>query len=208
MGGGTDVDMWIRRSLGGDHRAWVQLFGHLWDRVAQRVARSRYMGQLRSDDDRREVVSRVFARLRRNELRALRTFPAWQDANPNKSFDDWLTILVTNVIRDYAAERLGDLDPSGAALKRLVNTLAESLTAVVDVRFAPKITDAIAVAQLLDVARVRLPTDQQVALAGWLAGSDFAELAAEHGWRPEVARNKVRAAIARLRRELRAEEPK
>jgi hypothetical protein len=166
------------------------------------------MGQLRSEDDRREVVSRVFARLRRNELRALRTFPAWQDANPDKSFDDWLTILVTNVIRDYAAERLGDLDASGAALKRLVNTLAESLDAGTNVRLDPAITDAVAAAQLLEVARARLSADQQVALAGWLAGADFAELAAEHGWRPEVARNKFRAAIARLRRELRTEEPK
>ena len=79
---GAEIETWLNRSLGGDEAAWVTLLGRLWSDVDERVARSRYMGQLRgSDDDRREVVSRVFARLRRNDLRALRTFPAWRAAS-------------------------------------------------------------------------------------------------------------------------------
>jgi hypothetical protein len=202
---GAEIEGWLERSLAGDESAWVGLLGELWSRVDHRVARSRYMGQLRDSlDDRREVVTRVFARLRRNELRALRTFPAWRDAHPGKTFDDWLTIVVTNVIREYVAERLGDVDASGAGLKRLINTLAESLDAAGEVTRRPSFTNTVAAAELVAAARKCLPADQQLALAGWLAGADFSELAREHGWtNADAARLRVRAGLARLRRELR-----
>ena len=86
----------ISEALAGSELAWKHLLGQLWDGVERRVRASRRMGQLRgSDDDRREVASRVFARLRRNELRALRTFPSWAERNRDKTFDDWLTIIAT-----------------------------------------------------------------------------------------------------------------
>ncbi len=185
----------------------MTLLGQLWADVEARVARSRYMGQLRSSDDHREVVSRVFVRLRRNDLRALRSFPAWRDKNVGKTFDDWLTIVVTNVIRDYVAERLGDLDTSGAGLKRLVNTLAEALDDAQEPSWRPAITNKITASKLLAAARRCLPPEQQAALAGWLAGAEFGDLATQHGWHgPETARSLVRAALARLRREFREEE--
>jgi hypothetical protein len=208
MVGTANVELWLERSLAGNETAWVHLLGGLWDEVEKRVERSRMMGQLRSSvDDRREVVSRVFERLRRNELRALRTFPAWRERHPDKTFADWLAILVANVIRDYVSERLGDVDVSGAGLKRLINTLAESLDIGDEARaLRPEITNALVAAELIAAARTRLAPDQWSALCGWLAGGDFAEIAGEHGWKgPEVARSKVRAAIARLRRDARIE---
>lgn len=205
---GAEIEVWLERSLAGDERAWVGLVGQLWTRVEERVARSSYMGQLRSStDDRREVLTRVFARLRRNDLRALRTFPAWRDAHPDKTFDDWLTIVVANVIRDYVSERLGDVDESGAGLKRLINTLAGTLDEPAEGAARPPYTDTVAAGELIAVARRLLPPEQQLALAGWLAGADFDELAREHGWNGAAeARQRVRAGLARLRRELRDEE--
>jgi hypothetical protein len=207
MDGPQEVEVALARALEGDEAAWVRLLGLLWDRVDDRARRSRYMGQLRgSIDDRREVVSRVFARLRRNNLRALRTFPAWRERNPEKTIDDWLAILVTNVIRDYVRERLGDIDASGNGLKRMLHTLASSLDVDADGARRPAMTDAIAATELLSVARSILPAEQASALASWLAGGDFEEIATAHGW-PDgrAARGKVRAALARLRRELRDE---
>jgi hypothetical protein len=202
-----DIDGLIARALAGDNPAWMRLLGVLWERVDIRVARSRRMGQLRdSGDDRREVVSRVFARLRRNDLRALRTFPAWRERNRDKTFDDWLAIVVANVIRDYVAERLGDVDDAGRGLKRLIHTLADTLGADDDgePRLRPAITNAIAAAELLAFAREALPIDQLAALTQWLAGDDFAEIAATQGWAgASVARATLRAALARLRRALR-----
>lgn len=209
MVGAANLEVWLERSLAGDEAAWVHLLGALWDDVDHRVKRSALMGQLRgSVDDRREVVSRVFARLRRNDLRALRTFPAWRDRHPDKTFADWLAIVVANVIRDYVSERLGDVDLAGAGLKRLINTLAESLDGAGDAAHArrPEITNTIAVAELLAAARARLTEDQWTALRGWLAGAEFDEIAEELGWAdPGLARNKIRAALARLRREVRME---
>jgi len=157
------------------------------------------MGQLRGQtDDRREVVSRVFERLRHNGFRALRTFSGWSEQHPDKTFDDWLTVLVTNVIRDYVAERIGS-----DGLKRLVNTLAESLEAR-DEAQRPPITGSLAAGELVATARAILADDQLAALESWLTGNDFAEIAAKHGW-PDAAhaRSIVRAALARLRREVR-----
>ena len=163
------------------------------------------MGQLRgSADDRREVVSRVFAKLRKNDFRALRTFPAWRARNPDRQYDDWLAIVTVNVIRDHVARRLGATDESGAALKRLVNTLAESLDDC-EPGSRPTITGTVVARQLLEDARTMLPDDQYNALTGWLTGADFGDLGQTHGWTPEVARAKVRAALARLRREVRGE---
>jgi hypothetical protein len=213
-GAGTDRDIegLIARALGGHESAWMRLLSILWERVETHVGHSRRMGQLRgSPDDRREVVSRVFARLRRNDLRALRTFTAWRARNHDKTFDDWLAIVVTNVIRDYVTERLGDVDDAGRGLKRLIHTLADTLDCTDrdaadgrEPRLRPAITNTIAAAELVAFARVALPVDQLAVLTRWLAGEDFAEIAAAQGCADAaVARATLRAALARLRRGLR-----
>jgi hypothetical protein len=188
----SDLDAYLSRALAGEDTAWARLLGLLWERVDARVAMSRRMGQLRGSlDDRREVVSRVFARLRRNDLRALRTFAPWQARNPDKTLDDWLAIVTANVIRDYVTERLGDVDAAGNGLKRLIHTLADAIEEDSEPRKRPAITTMIAARELLELARARLPADQLGALAAWLDGH-------------ACERPKVRAALARLRRELRS----
>lgn len=195
----------ITEALAGSDRAWMRLLGQLWDAVEHRVRTSRRMGQLRgSEDDRRDVTTRVFVRLRKNDLRALRTYPSWSQRNPDKTFDDWLTILVTNVIRDHVRERLGAVDEQGAALKRLVNTLADSIDAVDERGERPPITARLTTQALLDRARQLVPAPELAVLAAWLEGSDFDQLAMmfELGRRDD-ARAMVRAVLARLRRDLR-----
>ncbi len=181
----------------------MRLLGHLWEQVDARVRTSRRMGQLRnSADDRREVVSQVFAKLRKNDFRALRTFPSWHARNPDKQLEDWLAIVTANAIRDHVARRLGDVDESGAAIKRLVNTLAESIDEI-DPGHRPSITGTVVARELLATARDTLPADQYAALSSWLAGSEFDEIGVQHGWDARAARAKVRAALARLRRDVR-----
>lgn len=189
----------IAGSLAGDPSAWMRLLGQLWDAVDARVRASRSMGQLRgSADDRREVVSRVFARLRRNEFRALRTFASWHARHPEKTFDDWLSIIVANVIRDYVSRRIG-----ADGLKRLVSTLAESLEPD-EAGQRPAITNRLAGAELLAIAEALLPGDQLAVLESWLAGTEFGEIARAHALADAAAaQSKVRAALARLRREVR-----
>ena len=204
----TEVDGWIAGSLAGSESDWMRLLGQTWELVDQIVRRSRSMGQLKGRiDDHREVVSRVFARLRRNEYRALRLFGTWLERHPEKSFEDWLTIVSTNVIRDYLGERLGGLDESGAGLKRLVNTLAASLDVCDDAGARPPITNALDAATLFDTAKAILPEDQYAALASWLQGCEFEDIAKLQGLQDSAAaRAKVRAALARLRRDVRDRE--
>lgn len=184
------------------------LLGRLWDSVEQLVRTTRRMGQLRgSVDDRREVVSRVFARLRSHDLRALRTFPRWSERHGNKTFDDWLTIVVTNVIRDYVRERLGGTDETGAALKRLVNTLADSLDEDTAHAGRMPVTARLTATALLERAKQILTHEQLDVLGTWLEGADFAQVATRHALPDrETARALVRAALAKLRRDLREDE--
>jgi hypothetical protein len=70
-------------------------------------------------------MTRVFERLCRDDFRALRLYLQWQERNTTRQFDDWLTVVTTNVARDYVEERLGAARDQ--PIKRLVNTLAGAL---------------------------------------------------------------------------------
>src|SRR5262245_14433923 len=121
-------DELLRQVLRGDQVAWMRLFSQ-YGPVVERIARTnRSMGSYReSEDDVRNVMTRVFERLRREDYRALRMFYGWRDQNPNKTFPDWLTIVTVNVIRNYISAKLGARNERGTSIKQLINTLADAL---------------------------------------------------------------------------------
>jgi hypothetical protein len=173
-----------------------------WPEVAAQVANSRSLGPFRSSaDDRNEVTSLVFARLRRDEFRALSLQLDWQRRHPDKGFGDWLAIVTANVIRDFVSRRLG---PGGDVL-RLIETLSGSL----DERggsgtIRPPFTRSAVARALVERAERDLPPDQLAPLASWLQGHDFDEIAARHGLgTAKKAQAKVRAALGRLRHKVR-----
>ncbi len=173
--------------------AWQRFFGACATRVDRIARSSRSMGSFaRSDDACRDVIARVFERMRRDDHRALRLYLAWQERNPSKRFDDWLTIVTTNVIRDYVSERLGsplELDELPADAPGLL--------------VLPHVTTRETARQLVEYARTALPATQCASLIAWLEGHDFAEIAARGGLPDARAAEKVvRAALARLRRHV------
>jgi hypothetical protein len=201
----TGDDEILRRVVRGDQVAWTALFLQ-YSPVVERIARTnRSMGSYReSDDDVRNVMAHVFERLRRHDYRVLRMFSAWQDRNPSKSFQDWLTIMTVNIIRNYITSKLGARSQSGASLKQLVNTLADALP--IDgggLSVKPQITTREAAQRVIEFARNALAGDQLAVLAAWLEGASFDEIASERRLGDaRAAERLLRAALARLRREF------
>jgi DNA-directed RNA polymerase specialized sigma24 family protein len=185
--------------IGGDESAWQALAGRLEPLLLQLLRRSRILGPMRhSVDDCRMVMTNVLERLKKDEFRGLRLFQPWSDANPRKSFGDWIRIMTANLARDHVSSRLG-----GGLNKRLVNTLASLLPADDDHRlaFRPAMTDAQLARELLDYAARCLDAIRLQALRRWLEGASLEEIASELGLPTARDGDKlVRAALAKLRR--------
>ena len=182
----------IAEVVAGVPGAWQRFFGEHAPSVDRIARASRSMGSFAaSDDARRDVMARVFERIRRDDHRALRLYLDWQTRYPAKAFGDWLVIVTTNVIRDYVSERLGRAD---AIALELPDDTAALLV-------LPHATTRETARQLIEYARAILPAEQASCLAAWLEGSDFAEIAAATGLADaRAAERSVRAALARLRR--------
>lgn len=171
--------------------------------VVERIARTnRSMGSYRrSEDDVRNVMAQVFERLRRDDYRALRLFIGWQNKNPRKLFDDWLTIVTVNIVRNYVSSQLGVRSDDGASLKQLVGALSDAPVDDLELSVRPHITTKETAQRILEFARASLVSDQFRVLAMWLEGASFDDIASElHLPDAKATERLLRAALARLRR--------
>lgn len=202
---GESTDPGAAEVLTGGDDAWQRFFARHASTVQRLIRASRSMGSLaRSDDHCRGVMARVFERLRRDDHRALRLFLAWRERHPEKGFDDWLTIVVTNVIRDYVSARLAGRDAADAGVAVLVEMAEELQEGAAALQVLPHATTRETARQLIEHARAHLPEDQAASLVAWLEGWDFEEIAARQGLpNARTAERAVRAALARLRRHAR-----
>jgi DNA-directed RNA polymerase specialized sigma24 family protein len=192
-----------RGLVAGDAALFPRLIEKLWDPCLAMIAKSRTMRGLRAGEDEvREVATRVMTRLGRDDHRALFLYPPWQENHPDKSFDDWFRILVSNVVRDFAREQRGsdrDRHDGEPSPKRLLNQFAGTLP-LDELGARPAMTDAQTAQQLLLFAKQHLPHDQLSALERWLEGGSYDDIAAAGSSDADGARKLVRAAVATLRR--------
>ena len=167
---------YVPRVVGGESSAWPELVAQLEPLLIKLLRRSRALGPLRHNlDDCRAVMSNVLERLQKDNYRGLRLFQPWADANPGKSFGDWIRIVTINIARDHVSSRL---DAERAA----------------HMHFAR--------ARLEHAARSLEPA-QFLALRRWLDGASSDELATELELEtPRDADKLVRAALASLRMHL------
>lgn len=158
----------------------------------------------RSEDHVHDVLTRFIERLGRDGGHGLRLYAPWHAKNPERTFGDWVRIVIANVMRRHVSEQLtmesaesGDALPS---VKRLLNEFTLS-TEIEEIGVRPPITDAQTAQQLLVFARGRLPAVQLRALMLWLEGEDFADIAVDLALSgPRAAERTLRAATAVLRR--------
>jgi DNA-directed RNA polymerase specialized sigma24 family protein len=207
---GADVDWKLCEELAmrgaeGDAGARRRLVETMWPAWMALVRGSREMARLaRSDDHVHDVLLRIVEKVERDDGHTLALFPSWQARHPDRTFKDWVAIVVANTVRDHLREQLGPTrapaSPDEPSVKRLFNEFTcAPVLATLGLR--PPVTDAQTARQLLEFARARLPTQQCDALMQWIHGSTFAEIEEELGVEePDGGRKLVRAAIAQLRR--------
>jgi uncharacterized protein (DUF2267 family) len=199
-----DAEPLVEAVLRGDED-FGQLMVALWEPSMRLVGGSKAMRGLRaSEDDVREVVTRLMTKLQRDDFRALRLHPPWKERHPDKTFADWFKITAANVVRDFARERRGtdrQRVPGELSKKRLLNDFAKTLPGEDSHGLRPPVTDAQTARQLLEYARDRLPPEQLAALESWLQGASYDAIASSRGLDDAAsAKRLVRAAVAVLRR--------
>jgi DNA-directed RNA polymerase specialized sigma24 family protein len=158
----------------------------------------------RSDDHVHDVLAKLVGKLGHDDWRGLKRYRPWRERHPDKSFEDWIHIVVANAVRDHVRSQLGETkaprSPAEPSLKRLLNEFAAS-PALAELGVRPPMTAAQTARQLLEFAHTRLPPDQCSALMLWIDGATFDEIDAEiEGTEGGHGQRLVRAAIATLRR--------
>jgi DNA-directed RNA polymerase specialized sigma24 family protein len=190
------------RAAEGDAAAWNLVVERLWPSLHRLVQSSRSMGGARSEDDVRDVLTKLLEKLGGRGGRGLKLYGAWRSRHPEKTFEDWLRIVVKNTIRDHARQALGaHAAPGEPSVKRLLNEFAAS-PALESLGARPPMTAAQTARQLLEFAHAYLPKEQHAALTSWLEGESFEEIGGECGVHGDKARMLVRAAVAVLRRQF------
>ncbi len=195
----------VARAAAGDEPARLSLLEGLWPVWTEMVRSSRSMGSFaRSDDHVDAVVGRLIEKIARPDGRALRSYLDWQASHGDQTFADWIRIVTKNAVRDYLRDQLGTGKPTQAgepSVKRLLNEFAVSPAIQAEERgHRPPVTAAQTARELLEFAALRLPEGHLQALRQWLAGATFEEIGRAAGEPSAVARRKVRAGIAVLRR--------
>lgn len=192
-----------------DAPAWQKLWATIEPPLLRIVAQPRFLGRLgQREDDRRNIVVAVMARLRADNFARLKMYLEARRANPRLRFLSWLRVVAKRVGIDYLrghpdyvrrdsdASRPGNwIDPG--TLPPSSQLLGER----------PPVTNRGTARELLRYAAGAIPDDQRRALELWTHSESFDDIARALGLaKPADAERMVRAAIERLRRRFRPEE--
>lgn len=195
------LDELAHAAVRGDRGASRRLSLAVWPFVMSAARRSA-PGQ-EAADEAHELYALVLEKLE-GDAPLLAGFRDWSPRHPEKTFADWVRIVVKNLARDRYRAHAGRCNDDLPSPKRLLNELA-SLEPVDDLSFRPPVTSAQTAREILEFASSHLPPVQARALRAWTQGESFADLAGEPGLDDEAAAIRaVRAALATLRRRFAA----
>ena len=201
----SDIQSLIGQTLAGDEQAWHQLWQHVEPALVATLRRPAVLGRLsQSEDDCRNIVVEVMSRLRADRFARLAQYVEARRHNPAVPFMGWLVVVAKRVAIDYMrrheayVDRRHDKNASTPGAWRDIGALPAD-SQLPGAR--PGVTGQGTARKMYAFARTELPADQRLALAAWLEGATFEEIAA--GSDPRHAEKLVRAALVRLRRRFR-----
>jgi DNA-directed RNA polymerase specialized sigma24 family protein len=205
MVGGVDIEVLVTATLAGDEAAWQRLWQQVEPALYQALRRPRLLGRLsRSEDDCRNIVVEVMARLRADRFARLARYAESRQSHPDLPFLGWLIVVAKRVAIDYLrahdayVDRRHDKDASSPGAWRQIGALPSD-SQLPGAR--PPITSRGTAREVYAFASAELPPDQRTALAAWLQGASFDDIAARG--QPRDAAKLVRAALGHLRRRFR-----
>lgn len=196
----------VEAAAAGDEAAWQRLWRAVEPDLRRMVARPSFLGRIsRREDDQRDIVVDVMARLRAGDFYRLKHYLAARRENPSLHFLAWLRVVAKRVGIDYMRAHPDYVDQrhrgvTGAWVAPVTLPPASRLPGA-----RPPIT-ALGTAQvLMRAAAEGVPPDQVRALERWIQGDSFEDIADELALPcPAEAARIVRAAVERLRRRFRA----
>jgi DNA-directed RNA polymerase specialized sigma24 family protein len=197
----------VEEAAAGSETAWQALWVHLEPTLSRIVAQPRFLGRLgQREDDRRNIVVAVMARLRADKFVRLNQYLAARAANPRLRFTSWLRVVAKRVGIDYLRAhpdyvRRHDADRSKPGEWVDAGTLPPASQLVGE---RPPVTDRGTAQQLLQFAAGAIPELQRRALTLWVQSEPFDAIASALGLATTGEAEKiVRAALERLRRQFR-----
>ena len=190
-----------------DEAAWQQLWAAVEQPLSRIVAQPRFLGRLgQREDDRRNIVLNVMARLRDNNFARLGMYLEARTSNPRLRFLSWLRVVAKRVGIDYLRAhpdyvRRHDADASRPGAWVDAGTLPPSSQLLGE---RPPVTNKGTARELLEFAAGVLPEDQRRALELWAQGESFDDIAKQLALpTAQAAERMVRAVVERLRRRFR-----
>jgi DNA-directed RNA polymerase specialized sigma24 family protein len=195
----------VERTIGGDGRAWGELWIAVEPTLHRVAAHFRVTSRLsQSDDDRRNIVLRVMGQLHADGFRRLRMYRASRERRGEGTFRAWVSTMAVRSAISYLRahpEYLGrpSTDDAPCACRW---AQIQPLGAELDELWADP-TRTIEVRATLALARRHLRREQLDALLLWLEGYEHGEIAARLALPDGAAADRlVRSALKRLRDRL------
>src|SRR5690348_12406146 len=97
-----ELEPLVGRAATGDDSAWQALWGAIEPRLLGLVRKPRFLGKLAErEDDCRNVIVNVMARLRDDDFHRLHLFLRSRNENPQLRFMPWLIVVTKRVAVDY-----------------------------------------------------------------------------------------------------------
>src|SRR5436190_3639513 len=195
------VETLVVAAAGRDELAWQRLWAAVEPRLSRIVAQPRFLGRLgQREDDRRNVVVDVLARLRADNFHRLRIYLDTRTANPALKFMTWLRVVTKRVGIDYLRghpdyiDRRRDPERGSAPGEWVDAGTLPSGSKLQGER--PPVTNRGTAQQLLRYAAGAIPETQRRALELWVQSDSYAEIARELGLADAAAAERmVRAVI-------------
>lgn len=207
--GDEELEALVAAAANENEAAWQELWAVIEPPLSRVVAQPRFLGRLgQREDDRRNIVVAVMARLRADRLARLKMYLDAKRANPRLRFMSWLRVVAKRVGIDYLRShpdylRRDDSNASTPGVWIEPGTLPPASQIAGN---RPPITNDGTARELLQFAAGAIPDDQRRALELWSQSESFADIASSLGLASATeAERTVRAAIERLRRKFRAE---
>lgn len=204
-----ELEALVVAAAGGDERAWQQLWCAIEPRLLRIVGQPSFLGRIgQREDDRRNIVVAVMARLRDGNFQRLRVYLTARQQNAQLRFMTWLRVVAKRVGIDYLRahpDYVRRTGPNASAPGRWVD--AGTLPPASQLHGErPPVTNRGTARELLQYAVGVIAEPHVRALEQWANGDSFAEIAATLGLASaRDAEKSVRATLERLRRKYRDE---
>ncbi len=204
------IERLVVAAAAGDETAWQNLWAAVEPPLSRIIAQPRFLGRLgQREDDRRNIVVAVMARLKADRFARLRLYLDAKATNPRLRFIGWLRVVAKRVGIDYLRSHPDYVRRHDAGASRPGRWVdAEELPPASQIFGGrPPVTDMGTAKELLAYAAGVIPDQQRRALELWAQSESFDDIAKALGLaNASAAERVVRAVIERLRRRFRASE--